>query len=158
MLEFEVLYDFISGEPGELSVRAGEVVRGVDDEKTGAKNDGWVLMETAQGEVGYVPASYVEELAARMQSEEPDKRDRQTQQDRKVGRIQHLQQRLDITPNESVAHIENECEVWHKELQGRFTTLRAHCSVVDEGMKDMQCYVQELEDLACGGPRRRRQP
>lgn len=55
-LKARVLYDFTSENPGEISVREGEVVAVFSEEEL----DGWLEGENSRGEAGLFPASYVE--------------------------------------------------------------------------------------------------
>lgn len=55
-LKARVLYDFTSENPGEISVREGEVVVVFSEEEL----DGWLEGENSRGEAGLFPASYVE--------------------------------------------------------------------------------------------------
>ncbi|XP_075885080.1 sorting nexin-18-like [Nelusetta ayraudi] len=55
-LKAKVLYDFTSENPGEISVREGELVAVFSKEEL----DGWLEGENSRGEAGLFPASYVE--------------------------------------------------------------------------------------------------
>lgn len=55
-LKARVLYDFTSENPGEISVREGELVNVFSEEEL----DGWLEGENSRGEAGLFPASYVE--------------------------------------------------------------------------------------------------
>ncbi|KAI9016678.1 hypothetical protein DFJ74DRAFT_239175 [Hyaloraphidium curvatum] len=60
MASMKALFDFAAGGPGELSVRAGEPLV-----REAAESGGWIRVRRAAGaEAGFVPASYLEEVAA----------------------------------------------------------------------------------------------
>lgn len=52
----KALYDFDGGSEGAVSMQAGEQLSLMDEDQ----GDGWVRVQRANGDVGYVPASYIQ--------------------------------------------------------------------------------------------------
>jgi len=96
-----VLYDFDAGEPNELNLRAGEVVRVLDD-----SDSNWWKGESATGHQGFFPAAFVSfDLYARPQPVvvPPQQQQQQQQQQQHLQQLQQQpQQQQAVTRQDSI--------------------------------------------------------